>query len=200
MNRLLAASLIIASMASQSAFAAAVPGSAAPDFVLPDITGKAQKLSDYRGKYVVVEWFNQGCPFVQKHYESGNMQGLQQKYTSKGVVWLSVNSSAAGKQGNYSPAEWKKLSAERNALASAILLDADGATGKAYGAKTTPHMYIIDQKGILQYAGAIDSTPSKDADDIKTSQNYVSSALDELLSGKPVKTKSTKAYGCSVKY
>ena len=175
-------------------------GAAAPAFSLKDINGKTHQLADYRGKLVVLEWVNYDCPFVKKHYGSGNMQGLQQKYASKGIVWLSVNSSATGKQGNYSPAEWKKLSAERNARASAILLDADGATGKAYGAKTTPHMYIIDQKGILQYAGAIDSTPSKDADDIKTSQNYVSSALDELLSGKPVKTKSTKAYGCSVKY
>ncbi len=181
--------------------AAVDTGAPAPAFAgLRDINGKTHSLADYKGKTVVLEWVNYDCPFVKKHYGSGNMQDLQRKYTAKGIVWLSVNSSAPGKEGSYSIADWKKKSAERKVAANAILLDPDGAVGKAYGAKTTPHMYIIDAAGVLQYQGAIDSTPSKDASDIKTSQNYVSSALDELAAGKAVSTKETKAYGCSVKY
>lgn len=186
-----------------AAFTAALAidtGAPAPAFSLKDMNGKIHNLADYRGKLVVLEWVNYDCPFVKKHYGSGNMQSLQRKYTAKGVVWLSINSSAAGKQGNYAPAEWKKLSAERQVASSAILLDSDGVTGKAYAAKTTPHMYIIDQQGKLRYQGAIDSVPSKDAADIAGAQNYVTAALDELLAGKAVSIKDSKAYGCSVKY
>ncbi|MBN8221993.1 MAG: thioredoxin family protein [Spirochaetes bacterium] len=176
-------------------------GSPAPAFTnVKDINGKSHNLADYKGKTVVLEWVNYDCPFVKKHYSSNNMQELQRKYTAKGIVWLSVNSSAPGKEGNYSIAEWKQKSAERKVAANAILLDPSGKTGKAYGAKTTPHMYIIDGAGVLQYQGAIDSTRSTDAADIKTSQNYVATALDELAAGKPVSVKETKAYGCSVKY
>ncbi|MBX3721658.1 MAG: thioredoxin family protein [Turneriella sp.] len=181
--------------------AAVDTGAPAPAFTnVKDINGKSHNLADYKGKTVVLEWVNYDCPFVKKHYSSNNMQDLQRKYTAKGIVWLSVNSSAPGKEGNYSIAEWKQKSAERKVAANAILLDPSGKTGKAYGAKTTPHMYIIDGAGVLQYQGAIDSTRSTDAADIKTSQNYVSSALDELAAGKPVSVKETKAYGCSVKY
>ena len=176
-------------------------GSPAPAFTnVKDINGKSHNLADYKGKTVVLEWVNYDCPFVKKHYSSNNMQDMQRKYTAKGIVWLSVNSSAPGKEGNYSIAEWKQKSAERKVAANAILLDPSGKTGKAYGAKTTPHMYIIDGAGVLQYQGAIDSTRSTDATDIKTSQNYVATALDELAAGKPVSVKETKAYGCSVKY
>ena len=176
-------------------------GTPAPAFSgVKDINGKSHNLADYKGKTVVLEWVNYDCPFVRKHYGSNNMQDLQRKYTAKGIVWLSVNSSAPGKEGNFSIAEWKQKSAERKVAANAILLDPSGKTGKAYGAKTTPHMYIIDGAGILQYQGAIDSTRSTDAADIKTSQNYVATALDELAAGRPVSTKETKAYGCSVKY
>lgn len=181
--------------------AAADTGKPAPAFTnVKDINGKTHNLADYKGKTVVLEWVNYDCPFVKKHYSSNNMQDLQRKYTAKGVVWLSVNSSAPGKEGNYTIAEWKQKSAERKVAAHAILLDPDGKTGKAYGAKTTPHMYIIDGAGVLRYQGAIDSTRSTDPADIKTSQNYVSAALDELAAGKPVSTQGTKAYGCSVKY
>lgn len=181
--------------------AAADTGKPAPTFTnVKDINGKTHNLADYKGKTVVLEWVNYDCPFVKKHYSSNNMQDLQRKYTAKGVIWLSVNSSAPGKEGNYTIAEWKQKSAERKVAAHAILLDPDGKTGKAYGAKTTPHMYIIDGAGVLRYQGAIDSTRSTDPADIKTSQNYVSAALDELAAGKPVSTQETKAYGCSVKY
>lgn len=180
---------------------AADTGKPAPAFTnVSDINGKTHNLADYKGKTVVLEWVNYDCPFVKKHYGSNNMQDLQKKYTAKGIIWLSVNSSAPGKEGNYSIAEWKQKAVERKVAANAILLDPSGKTGKAYGAKTTPHMYIIDGAGVLQYQGAIDSTRSTDAADIKTSQNYVSAALDELAAGKPVTTKETKAYGCSVKY
>jgi peroxiredoxin len=192
---------IAALVAGAFQLAALDTGAPAPAFTnVKDTNGKTHNLADYKGKTVVLEWVNYDCPFVKKHYSSNNMQDLQRKYTAKGVVWLSVNSSAPGKEGNYSIAEWKQKSAERKIAANAILLDPSGKTGKAYGAKTTPHMYIIDGAGVLQYQGAIDSTRSTDVADIKTSQNYVATALDELAAGKPVSTKETKAYGCSVKY
>jgi len=192
---------IAALVAGAFQLAAADTGAPAPAFTnVKDTNGKTHNLADYKGKTVVLEWVNYDCPFVKKHYSSNNMQDLQRKYTAKGVVWLSVNSSAPGKEGNYSIAEWKQKSAERKVAANAILLDPSGKTGKTYGAKTTPHMYIIDGAGVLQYQGAIDSTRSTDVADIKTSQNYVATALDELAAGKPVSTKETKAYGCSVKY
>lgn len=175
-------------------------GSPAPAFTLTDTKGKQHNLADYKGKYVVLEWVNFGCPFVKKHYESGNMQATQKKAVDKGVVWLSVNSSAKWKQGNMSPAAWNEEIADRKLSSTAVLLDESGAVGKSYGAKTTPHMYIVNPDGVLIYKGAIDDQPSTSKDDIPGARNYVLAALDESLAGKPVSTASTQSYGCSVKY
>ena len=175
-------------------------GAAAPDFTLTDTSGTSHNLSDFKGKVVVLEWVNHGCPFVVKHYSPGNMQGLQADYTSKGVVWLSICSSAEGKQGYYTAEGWQKLNAEKGGKATAILLDPEGTVGKLYGAKTTPHMYVINAEGTLVYQGAIDDKPSTDSDDIPGAKNYVKAALDEVLAGKPVTIGQTKPYGCGVKY
>jgi len=175
-------------------------GAPAPDFELTDTTGASHKLSDFKGKFVVLEWINHGCPFVVKHYASGNMQKLQETYTAKDVVWLAICSSAEGKQGYYSAADWQKVNAEKGGKATAILLDSEGAVGRQYGAKTTPHMYVINPEGVLVYQGAIDNVASADQDDIAGAQNYVATALDEAMTGKPVTTGQTKPYGCSVKY
>ena len=175
-------------------------GKPAPDFKLADTKGKEHELSSYKGKLVVLEWFNDGCPFVRKHYDSKNMQNLQKEYTKKGVIWLTINSSAEGKQGYHEAAEYDKLMKERDAHPTAVLLDHDGKVGRLYGAKTTPDMYIIDKKGDLVYSGAIDSIRSTDVADIAKATNYVKEALDEEISGKDVKVASTKSYGCSVKY
>lgn len=172
----------------------------APDFALKDINGKEHKLSDFRGKYVVLEWVNYDCPFVKKHYSSGNMQKLQSTYVKKDVVWLSICSSAPGKQGHFPIADLKKRMETERAVPTAYLLDESGSAGKLYNAKTTPHMFVVDPKGILRYAGAIDDTPSTKSSDIAASTNYVSSSLDALMAGKSVATKSSTPYGCSVKY
>lgn len=172
----------------------------APDFNLKDSNGKEHSLSDFNGKVVVLEWINFDCPFVQKHYNSKNMQSLQLKYSKNDVVWLSVCSSTEGKQGNFSNDEINKRIKNHNAKMSAYLIDSDGKVGKMYGAKTTPHMYIIDKEGKLVYGGGIDDKASTDTDDIKDAKNYVSTALDELLAGKNVIIQSSKPYGCSVKY
>lgn len=176
------------------------PGDQAPGFTLQSASGDEVSLSDYSGKYVVLEWLNHGCPYVKKHYKSGNMQALQEKYTGKGVVWLSVISSAPGKQGHGSPAETMAQAKEKGSNAGAILLDESGEVGKAYGAKTTPHMYVITPKGELAYLGAIDDKPTTDLDDVEGATNYVAGALEALLAGKQVPVAATKAYGCSVKY
>lgn len=175
-------------------------GEAAPDFTLTDVNGQSRSLSQDAGKYRVLEWTNHGCPFVVKHYGSGNMQKLQEVYTAKDIVWLSINSSAAGKEGHATPAEWQKILEEKKSKATATLLDPDGAVGRLYGAQTTPHMFVVDPAGKLIYQGAIDNKPSMNAEDIPSSKNYVAAALDEALAGKPVSESSTKAYGCSVKY
>jgi peroxiredoxin len=175
-------------------------GSPAPAFTLTDTKGKQHNLAQYKGKYVVLEWVNFGCPFVKKHYESGNMQATQKKAVDKGVVWLSVNSSAKWKQGNMSPAEWNEAIADRKMASTAVLLDESGDVGRAYGAKTTPHMYIINPNGVLIYKGAIDDKPTTDKEDVPRARNYVLAALDESMAGKPVSTPSTQSYGCSVKY
>jgi peroxiredoxin len=175
-------------------------GSPAPAFTLTDTKGKQHNLADYKGKYVVLEWVNFGCPFVKKHYESGNMQATQKKAVQKGVVWLSVNSSAKWKQGNMSAAEWNEAIAERKMASTAVLLDESGELGRTYGAKTTPHMYVINPAGVLIYKGAIDDKPTTNKDDIAGARNYVLAALDESMAGKPVSTPSTQSYGCSVKY
>ncbi|PIQ83143.1 MAG: thioredoxin family protein [Candidatus Omnitrophica bacterium CG11_big_fil_rev_8_21_14_0_20_63_9] len=176
-------------------------GQPAPDFTSVDVDGAPQALSAYRGRYVVLEWFNPECPFVKKHYGSGNMQQLQQELTkTPGVAWLSFNSSAPGKQGHLSPEQAKAWKAQQGASMTAMLLDPDGAIGRLYGAKTTPHMFIIDPEGVLVYAGAIDDTPSADQADVKTATNYVRQALGEAVAGKPISASKTPSYGCSVKY
>lgn len=175
-------------------------GEKAPDFTLTDINGKTHSLSEAAGKFVVLEWTNYECPFVVKHYGSGNMQGLQKTYTEKGVAWFSINSSAEGKQGNFTPEKWKDALDQQKAVPTATLLDGDGKVGKAYGAQTTPHIFIVNPEGNLIYQGAIDSKASADPQDIAGAKNYVKAALDEALAGKPVSEASTKAYGCSVKY
>lgn len=180
--------------------AAVKPGQAAPEFKLNDASGHVQSLSAQKGKWVVLEWLNHGCPFVKKHYDAGNMQALQTKYTGKGVVWFSVISSAPGKQGAGTGAQVLEEAKEKKSAATAILIDSDGKTGRAYGAQTTPDMYVISPKGTLVYMGAIDDKASTEVSDIPNSKNYVAAALDEAMAGKPVTTASTKSYGCSVKY
>lgn len=194
------AALLFVFSAVPSVHAALTTGEAAPDFTLPDTAGQNHSLGEHKGSYVVLEWINHDCPFVKKHYDSGNMQQLQAEYTGKGVVWYSVASSAPEKQGHYTAEQWNALSAEKKSAASGVLLDPDGTVGKLYGAQTTPHMYIVDPDGKLIYQGAIDSKASTNPDDIEGSENYVKKALDEAMSGQPVSNASTKAYGCSVKY
>ncbi len=184
---------------ASAAFAARV-GEPAPDFQGTDSNGKTQKLSDYRGKYVVLEWHNNGCPYVKKHYESGNMQKLQKEWTNKGVTWLTIESSAPGQQGYVTAPEENAYLKKMNASPSAAILDPSGSIGHLYSAKTTPHMFIIDPSGKLVYAGAIDDKPSTEQSDIASSKNYVNAALTELLNGKPVSTPTSTSYGCSVKY
>ena len=189
-------------LASTSLFAADSPavGSAAPDFSITDSKGKTQSVSQYKGKYVVLEWFNPECPFVKKHYGSGNMQKLQEEFTGKGVVWLSVDSSAPGKEGNLSPVEAEKKMTDWKTHSTALLLDQDGKAAQAYAAKNTPHMFIINPEGKIIYEGAIDSKASPNPADIPSSTNYVRVALDEALAGKTVSNPTTRPYGCSVKY
>lgn len=175
-------------------------GSTAPDFSLTDAQGKLRSLSEFSGKFVVLEWVNPDCPFVRKHYDSSNMQGLQQSHTDKDVVWLSINSSAQDKQGHLTQESAKAFLSERKANPTALLLDPDGRVGKQYGAKTTPHIFIINPQRILIYAGAIDDHPSTDPEDVKTARNYVRQVLDEAMAGKKVSITQTQAYGCSVKY
>ena len=183
-----------------SADAAAIVGKTAPSISLQDSNGKTVKLDSFRGKYVVLEWMNFSCPFVKKQYGTGNMQALQKKYTEKGVIWLSICSSAEGKEGYMTPDEARSLSKERNATPTDLLLDPKGTAGKAYGAKTTPHMFVIDPKGKLLYNGAIDDKPSTDPADIPGAKNYVAAALDQAMSGKKVEVAVTQSYGCHVKY
>ena len=179
---------------------AARPGEAAPDFTATDSNGKSRHLADYKGKYVVLEWHNQGCPYTRKHYDSGNMQRLQKEWTDKGIVWFTVISSAPGTQGYVTAPEENEYVKRMHAVPTAVLLDPDGTLGHLYAARTTPHMYIIDPKGTLIYAGAIDDHPTPDPADIPNSKNYVSTALEQVLSGKPVTDAATRPYGCSVKY
>jgi peroxiredoxin len=183
-----------------SAYANPEVGKPAPDFTLQDISGKKHELSDYKGKYVVLEWVNFGCPFVKKHYRSENMQKLQKEFSEKGVVWLSICSSAPGKQGNETPDAAKKGISQFGWAASAYLEDEDGKVGKLYNAKTTPEMFVVDPKGTLIYAGAIDDKPTPDPSTVEGSNNYVKAALSEATAGKSVSVPSTKPYGCSVKY
>jgi len=180
--------------------AAAIVGKQAPPIELRDSNGKIVRLDAFKGKFVVLEWVNFQCPFVGKQYGSGNMQKLQKDYTEKGAVWLSICSSAQGKQGHVTGKEANALVEEKGAAPSRFLLDPKGIVGKAYGAKTTPHMFVIDPKGTVVYNGAIDDTPSTDKADIATAKNYVVAALDAAMAGKKVETAVTQPYGCSVKY
>ena len=175
-------------------------GAAAPDLSVTDSNGNTHTVSQYRGKTVVLEWFNPGCPFVVKHYGSGNMQKLQEEFTGKGVVWLTIDSSGPFRQGHLTPEEANAKIAEWKIKSSALLLDPDGKAGQTYGAKTTPHMFVISPDGKVIYQGAIDSKASTKPEDIAGSTNYVRVALEESMAGKTVTTASTRPYGCTVKY
>lgn len=175
-------------------------GAAAPDFSLPDAAGKTHSLSEYKGKYVVLEWFNPECPFVKKHYGSGNMQKLQSEYTGKGVVWLSIDSNAPGLEGNLTPEQAQRVMKDWNTKQTALLLDPEGKAGRAYNARNTPHMFVINPEGKIVYEGAIDSKATPNPADIPSSTNYVKAALDESMGGKSVSNSNTRPYGCSVKY
>lgn len=183
-----------------SANAAPVVGEPAPDFTAVDTNGVEHSLSDFKGKNVVLEWSNHECPFVVKHYEPGNMQKLQKEATDGGAIWLTIVSSAEGKQGNTTPEEANKIMEDVGANSTARLLDPTGAVGKLYDAKTTPHMFVIDKEGVLAYAGAIDSDSSFKQSSIATATNYVTAALKSLNAGEEIEVTSTKPYGCSVKY
>ncbi len=196
----MAAMLTVIVLGVSPVSADAIIGKSAPDFTATDSNGKIVKLSDFKGRDVVLEWTNNECPFVRKHYDGGNMQSLQKKYTAQNVVWLQVISSAPEKQGHVDGKTANKLNADRGAVPTATLLDPSGAIGKSYGAKTTPHMYIIDKTGALAYSGAIDSINSASPDDIKKAQNYIDLAFADIKAGKPVSVSSTKPYGCGVKY
>lgn len=192
--------LFLSLIAAVSLHAAPKVDQPAPAFTLKDTAGKEVSLADYKGKFVVLEWINYGCPFVQKHYVSKNLPGLQKEFTEKGVVWLAICSSAPGKQGNLSAADIEKLSKQYGANFSAYLIDENGAVGREYDAKTTPEMYVINPEGVLIYKGAIDDKPTAKVDDVQGASNYVQNALNAALAGQPIPTKETKSYGCSVKY
>jgi peroxiredoxin len=182
------------------AVAAVRVGEAAPKFTATDSNGHQQSLSQYKGKYVVLEWHNQGCPYTKKHYESGNMQKLQKLWTAKGVVWFTVISSAPGEQGYVDAAQENEYVKRMNAAPTAVLLDPSGNLGHLYGAKTTPHMFVINPQGQVIYEGAIDDKSTSDAADISGATNYVTAALEESMAGKQVAVATSRPYGCSVKY
>ena len=189
----------VATLATATAFAS-TPGQAAPDFTITDASGKPVKLADQRGKFVVLEWTNPECPFVQKHYDSSNMQGLQKEFTGKNVVWLSINSTNRS-HGEFKPgAEMTRWMSGHKASQTAVLIDDTSSTGRAYSARTTPHMFVIDPQGKVVYAGAIDDKRSANPADAKIANNFVRAALTESLAGKPVTVAQTRPYGCSVKY
>jgi hypothetical protein len=183
-----------------NAFASPTVGQQAPDFIAMDTRGQQHKLSEFAGKFVVLEWTNPGCPFVRKHYGSGNMPATQKAATAKGVVWLSINSTERTASDYLKPAALDGWMKEHGAAPSAVLMDEDGVIGQAYGARTTPHIFIVDPKGMLVYAGAIDSIASSRLNDIETATNYVNQALREAFGGKPITAATTRAYGHSVKY
>jgi len=200
MKRGFAYVVALAVMTFSTAALAAKVGEPAPNFTAVDSNGQTHTLAEYHGKFVVLEWHNNGCPYTQKHYNSGNMERLQKEWTQKGVVWLTVISSAPGTQGYVTAAEENDYMRRMNAAPTAALLDPTGALGHLYDAKTTPHMFIISPSGVLIYDGAIDDKPTHDAADIPSSTNYVSAALSEAMVGKPVSTPTSRPYGCSVKY
>src|SRR4029434_1181102 len=193
---------ILTSFVATAAFALDAPqvGSAAPEFSLTDARGKTHSLADYKGKYLVLEWFNPKCPFVKKHYGGGNMQNLQKEFTGKGVVWLTIDSNAPGTEGNLSPEQAEKVTTAWKTHQTGLPLAPDAKVGLAYGANSTPGMVVINPEGRIVYQGAIDSKATPNAADIPSSTNYVKAALEESLAGKPVSNPQTKPYGCSVKY
>jgi len=199
-HRSMFAAVLATLLFASQAFGAASVGAPAPDFTLTDINGQTQTLSQYKGKTVVLEWNNPGCPFVRKHYMSGNMPKQQAEAIASGVVWLTINSAASGKQGDLDTTGAKAFLAQYSAKPSSYLFDRDGKVGRQYGAKTTPHMYVIDASGTLRYMGGIDSIPSTDQEDIAKATQYVPQALAELKAGKPVSVTTSQPYGCSVKY
>jgi peroxiredoxin len=190
----------LAAVGTSAAIANPQPGKPAPDFTAQDSNGKTVKLSDFKGKTVVLEWTNRDCPYVRKHYNSGNMQELQKEATSNGVVWLTLMSSATGEQGHETAASATELTKARNAAPTAFLLDPEGKVGHAYDARVTPHMYVIDKAGVLAYMGAIDDKPTANVADVKTARPYAKEAIEAVLAGQPVTTASTRAYGCTIKY
>ena len=186
--------------ATSTSLLAVNPGQPAPDFTLSDTSGKAVKLSDLKGKYVVLEWVNPDCPYVQKHYNSANMPALQKEFGGKQVTWLAINSTREGHSEFKSPQQMDAWMKKTGGAPAATLLDRDSKVGRLYGAVTTPHMYVIDPKGTLVYVGAIDDKRSTRVEDVKTAKNYVRTALGETMAGRPVSTASTSPYGCTVKY
>ena len=208
MGKLAPAIAILAALAAGTALSTdcataigtVAPGAPAPAFSAPDITGRTVNLADYTGKIVILEWTNDGCPFVQKHYDSGNMQTLQRKYTGEGNIWLTIASSAPGEEGYVTPPEAKADLARWRAAPTDFLLDANGVVGRLYDARATPHIVVIDRSGRIVYTGAIDDTPSTRLADVKTAKNYLVAALDEIAAGRPVTVAATRAYGCSIKY
>ena len=199
MKRLRSFIFTILALFAATSFAVKV-GDSAPDFTGTDSHGQSHKLSEYRGKFVVLEWHNNGCPFTKKHYESGNMQRLQKEWTEKGVAWLTVISSSPGAQGFVTADQENDYMQRMHAAPTAALLDPKGEIGRLYGAKTTPHMFVINPRGQLIYDGAIDDKPTSDPSDIHGAKNYVSDALKQAMSGQAVAVATTRPYGCSVKY
>jgi len=200
MKQILRSLLISLAFVAVHAAAAPAVGQPAPDFTLPDLAGKPVKLSDQKGKFVVLEWVNPECPYVQKHYNSANMPGLQKEFGAKSVTWLAINSTRQGHSEFKSPEEMAAWMKKTGGMPAATLLDRDSKVGKLYGAVTTPHMYVIDPKGTLVYVGAIDDKRSTREADVKTAKNFVRVALGEAMAGKPVTNANTSPYGCSIKY
>ena len=199
-NLLIAAACSLVAVVASAAATAATVGQPAPAFTAVDTSGKTVSLADFKGRHVVLEWVNPGCPYVQKHYSSANMQGTQKEAAAKGVVWQAVNSTTT-EHGDYkAPAAMAKWMQGQQAAAAATLMDVEGKVGRAYGARTTPHLYIVDPKGMLVYAGGIDNKPTANPADVAGATNHVKVALAETLAGKPVTQATTRPYGCSVKY
>jgi len=199
-SRLVPFGVAISMLFAAGAAVAVVSGAAAPGFTIADTAGKVVRLADYKGKYIVLEWTNPECPFVRKHYSSGNMQALQKEWGGRDVVWLAINSTNAGHSEFKTPREMSDWVQAQGAAPAATLLDSTSGTGRAYGAKTTPHMFVVDPAGKVVYAGAIDDKRSANPADAKTANNYVRAALTEAISGKAVTIASTTPYGCSIKY
>ncbi|HQZ05389.1 MAG TPA: thioredoxin family protein [Burkholderiaceae bacterium] len=197
---LLAMAATMLGLSATAVRAAPSVGQPAPAFSLTDTAGKTVQLADFRGRHVVLEWVNPGCPYVRKHYSSANMQGTQRDVTAQGVVWLAINSTENASTDYLAPAQMGRWMQSQQATATHTLMDEDGTVGKAYGARTTPHMYIVDPAGKLIYAGGIDSVPSSRVDDIKTAVNYVKQGVREALAGQPIRAATTRPYGCSIKY